>query len=148
MPRTTKQPARKSRNGTFGSDGERSGRSEVYVTKTLEAGPRVVSETEDRSLIAVHRFITEPAMVGVSMGITLNLNHYEFARIDVSVTMPCYKEETDETYRYAQSWAKSRLQTEINKAREQHPPKLTSAEAVAQEKAVAQKPNGEVEHPF
>jgi hypothetical protein len=150
MPKTTKQPTRKSRNGTFGSAAERSGRSEVYVTRTLESGPRVVSETEDRSLIAVHRFITEPANVGVEAGITLNLGHFEFARLNVSVSMPCYKEEVDATYRYAQSWAKSRLQLEVTKIRDQYPMKSNSVEvaSISELEKSAPKANGEVEHPF
>jgi hypothetical protein len=143
MPRTTKQPARKSRNGTFGSGDERSGRSEIYVTRTIEQGPRVVSDTEDKSLIAVHRFVTEPAEVGVELGLTLNLDNYEFAKINVSVTMPCYKEEVDETFRYAQSWVKSRLQAEVNKLRETYPQKPSSIEVKA-----LSKPNGETQHPF
>jgi hypothetical protein len=137
MPRAKKQQDRKSRNGTFGSEDEREERSEIFVTKSIEKGPRVVSETEDRSLLAVHRFVTEPAKVGLELGLTVNLDHFEFARINVRVSMPCYKEEIDDTYRYAQSWAKSRLQLEVNKVREQYPAKDTSGETAK-----------EVEHPF
>lgn len=149
MPRTKRTPARKSRNGTFGSGTERTGRSEVYVTRTLENGPRVLSEKEERNLIAVHRFVTEPARVGVEVGLTLNLHNYEFAKINVSVSIPCYKEEIDETYRYAQSWAKARLQTEVAKARQEGEDARASVEVAAVQPAPARS-NGTtaVEHPF
>ena len=37
---------------------------------------------------------------------------YEFLRIDVSITVPCYKEEADAAFEYASNWAKSRISEE------------------------------------
>ena len=50
-------------------------------------------ETEDREHIEIRPFATVPAKVQVKLGRTINLGNYESARIDVSMEIPCYREE-------------------------------------------------------
>lgn len=86
--------------------------STVYVTRTIGSnrGQKTSSEAED--VIAIHKFETEPAKVSVDYALTVNLGNYESAKIGVSVTVPCYTEEIDQAYEFAQAWAEERLSKE------------------------------------
>lgn len=46
----------------------------------------------------VEVFEVEPAYVRVNAGRTKNLGNYESLRVDVSITVPCYRETIDETF--------------------------------------------------
>ena len=88
--------------------------STVHVSRTR--GPKNSSvEDSDDSVIAVHKFETEPASVTVDYALTMNLGNYESAKLSVAVTVPCYKEEIDEAYDFASAWAEARLQEERKK---------------------------------
>jgi hypothetical protein len=50
-------------------------------------------EENERTVIGVRKFATEPAYVRVNAGTTKNLGNYESLRVDVSITLPCYAEE-------------------------------------------------------
>jgi hypothetical protein len=78
--------------------------------------PQTSNET-----LEVRQFVTEPAKVGVNMGLTLNLGNFESARIDVSLSIPCYSEETDAAYLYAKDWVEKRLNTEVQSVRANKP---------------------------
>lgn len=53
-------------------------------------------DEEERKVLAVRRFVTEPAYVRVNAGVTKSPAPYESIRIDVSISVPCYVEEIDE----------------------------------------------------
>jgi len=86
----------------------------VYVSRTVGKSKDSPPTTGDEDVIAIHKFETETAMVSVDYALTMNLGNYESARISVSVTVPCYKEEVDEAYEFAQAWAEQRLEKERN----------------------------------
>ena len=86
--------------------------STVYVSKTVGPAKGAPPPSGDEDIIAVHKFETDPAMVTVDYGLTMNLGDYNAARLSVSVTVPCYKEEIDEAYEFAQAWAEERLSKE------------------------------------
>jgi len=71
--------------------------------------------------ITVACFLTEPAKVSVGMGLTLNLGNYESARIDVSLVMPCYREEAEAAYTFARNWVEERLTAEVKDIRANKP---------------------------
>lgn len=54
------------------------------------------TETEDRKVLDVHEFKTDPAYVRVSAGVTKATAPYESLRVDVAVTIPCYVEEIED----------------------------------------------------
>ncbi len=62
------------------------------ITTSLygKEGERVEREVEE--------FEVEPAYVRVNAGRTKNLGNYESLRVDVSITVPCYKETINETF--------------------------------------------------
>jgi hypothetical protein len=73
--------------------------------------PKGPAEEEDE-IIEVHKFVVEPARVGVGLGVTINMGNYESARIDVNVQVPCYVEEADAAYQWARNWAAKRVESE------------------------------------
>jgi len=85
--------------------------STIFVTRSIKReGVEELSGDED--VIAVHEFRTEPARVMVDYSLTMNLGNYESAKIGVSMQVPCYTEEVDEAYAFAQSWVTARLEKE------------------------------------
>ncbi len=72
-------------------------------------------ESEERQVIEVHRFATEPAYARVAKGITANMGNYESLRIDVGVTLPCYAEEIEEALDVAADKAHAFLAAECKR---------------------------------
>lgn len=94
----------------------------VVVQRQYFEGKNPLTEPEVKNeTLEVRRFLTEPARVSVMMGMALNLGNYESARIDVSVALPCYREEVDAAYVYAHQWVNSRLQQEVQDVRANKP---------------------------
>jgi len=80
-------------------------RTKTPAPSITSAGARTIVRTklygQDESEIedyAVERFEVEPAYVKVSAGVTRNLGNYESLRLDVMVTVPCYREHVNETF--------------------------------------------------
>lgn len=67
---------------------------------------------EQDELIEVQVFVVKPAEVRFGVGATINMGNFESARVDVMVTVPCYKEEVDDAYEFAKKWAWARLKAE------------------------------------
>ncbi len=61
----------------------------------------------------MHRFETEPAVVRMQYGVTMNLGNYESVRIDVGISVPCYKEQIEETAEWAKAWVEKRVLAEV-----------------------------------
>ena len=91
----------------------------LTVTKSYKSGPNPtpVDDTTAET-IAVHKFETTPAVVGLEQGMTVNLGKYESAKITVSISLPCYKEEIEEAYTKAQEFVESRLGKEIKELKD------------------------------
>jgi hypothetical protein len=96
---------------------ERVESAEALVTRTVKLQGGKTEESQDVQQVQVHRFITEPATVAVSMGLTLNLGRYETARIDVGLKVPCYLEEVDAAYEYARKWVEEKVTAEAEDVR-------------------------------
>lgn len=54
----------------------------------------------------------EPAFVKIGAGGTYNLGDYSSLRIDVAVTLPCYPEDLEDTYKRASEFVQEKLQSE------------------------------------
>lgn len=72
------------------------------------------SDDEETTERNIEFFETEPAFVRVAAGQTVNLGDYESLRVDVAVTMPCYREEINEVQKQAADWVALRLGEEID----------------------------------
>jgi len=78
--------------------------------------------TADAGKIPVRPFIGPAVYVRCQYGLTLNLGRYESARIDVSLSVPCYPAEVQETYEFVSKWVSERVlqeRAEIDAYREQ-----------------------------
>jgi hypothetical protein len=89
--------------------------STIHVARTIgKAKSAEELNAGEEEIIAVHKFLTTPAEVEVTMALTMNLGNYESARISASVRIPCYKEEIAETYLLAERFVQERIETERN----------------------------------
>lgn len=89
--------------------------STALVNRTISAkGDKAVDpeSTAEENVIAVHKFVTDPAKISVAVGLTVNLGNWESAKINVQLTMPCYKEEIEETFKFVQSWVEQKVSHE------------------------------------
>ena len=80
---------------------------------------RVLGEQSSQTdvTIEVNTFATDPARVQVGYGTTLNLGNFESARVDVLVSVPCYKEEIDDAFVAAKKWVEEKVAAEIHEIR-------------------------------
>lgn len=69
--------------------------------------------TSSEEMIEVQKFETNPATVSCALGMTLNLGNYESAKIEVFVSLPCYKEEIDEAFETAKGWCEKKVTEQI-----------------------------------
>lgn len=68
---------------------------------TLQVTNTAIGKEETRK-INIRPFVTDPAHVSVKYGATVKMgavDEYEFARVDVMLTVPCYVEEIGEVYK-------------------------------------------------
>lgn len=95
-------------------------KSVVYVSKQIGSKNNPGEEVVEEDVVAVHQFVTTPAEVEVAVALTMNLGNFESARLSVSLRLPCYKEEIEEAYAYAQAFVEDRVAKErdmVNAAR-------------------------------
>ena len=95
----------------------RSRRKETVVAES-RLTVRVTSvgeEEESKETISVQKFETDPAYVRVNAGTTKNLGDYESLRVDVSVSVPCYKEEIDDMIPIVADIVAGHLEAEVDK---------------------------------
>lgn len=94
--------------------------AEVRVTVTREftrEGKDLGFSSHSEETIAVRKFVTEPAKASVTMGMTISLGNFEFARIDVGLVVPCYMEEHEDAYEYAKKFVEKRTLEEAKEAK-------------------------------
>lgn len=114
-PRTTRESFRIRQHPTSLT---REAQVQAVVTRQFfKSGKEVSAPKQTDETLEVHQFITEPAKVTVEMGMTVNLGNYEAARISVTLSVPCYREEHEEAYEYARSWVEKKTLAEAGEAK-------------------------------
>jgi hypothetical protein len=114
MPCSDEKPTEDPRGGVRSvlADHLKEAASTLLVRRQFSpSGAEVDGTVEEDQVIGVHRFVTEPSKVSYGAGLTINLGNYESARIDVIVSVPCYREELDD----AMAFAKKRAEDEVEK---------------------------------
>ena len=91
-------------------------KEEIRLTVTKQYG-KMGPETVTEEQIEIAGFVVEPARIQTDFGLTLSLGKYESARLGISVSLPCYREELDAAYEFAKQWATDRLEQEVTKIR-------------------------------
>jgi hypothetical protein len=109
---TAKQPARRARK-----------RAPKPEKLAVEDSKRISIElrqgkdtTEENETIEkdVHLFITDPAYIRVNAGVTKNMGNFESLRVDVSITMPCYREAVEEVFEVLSDKVATLLDNEVD----------------------------------
>lgn len=83
--------------------------SKVWVQRTVKRAkePELVID-EDEEIIAIHKFVTTPAIVTAS--IPFKKSHdYSSAGITIGVQIPCYREEIENAIEAAELLVKKRM---------------------------------------
>jgi hypothetical protein len=96
--------------------------TQVLVSRQYKYGPEGMwTEPENKEEeVSIHRYITQPATVGCELGATLAMGNFEFARVNVTVSVPCYREETGAAYAWAKDFVEERFKKEVAEARNVH----------------------------
>lgn len=78
-----------------------------------------VEETvkQGEEVVAVAKFETQPALVRRGYGLTINQGNYESARVDISVTVPCYVEDLEAADEFARRFVEERIEKEVASVR-------------------------------
>lgn len=87
----------------------------VTVSSSIGTKGETAFEESDRRVLEVRQFVTTPANVRVSVGQTINLGNYESHRLDVVVSLPCYREEIDTALINAADTASTFLEDELKR---------------------------------
>ena len=95
----------------------RASESLFTVSRTFKKDGKLVSHEADTERMQVHRFETEPAEVGLTKGVTLNLGNFESAHIQVHCRVPSYLEEVDEAYKFVDAFCEERIKFEVEQIR-------------------------------
>jgi hypothetical protein len=58
-----------------------------------------------------------PAIVGTTRGLTLSLGSFEFARVDVSLQLPCNADSIEEAYQVVEKWVDDKVESQVKSIR-------------------------------
>ena len=83
--------------------------SEIIVTRTY-----LGQKTEKRKKVAVHAFVTDPAYISKKNGMTIDMGNFEYARIDVFLSLPCYVEEIADAWKTCKEWVDTTMSEEMD----------------------------------
>ncbi len=81
----------------------------VRVRKT-----RLNQETTEEEYIAIRPFLTTPAQGELSAGRTINLGNYESAKVQVTITVPCYREEITSVLKVVEELCEAKLADKVD----------------------------------
>ena len=82
----------------------------VTVSKTIVKGAEPIVTNE---YIKVRMFGTDTAKIGMELGVTLNMDNFNFVKVSVSSLFPCYVEEAKEMAKQVTSFTIERLKKEV-----------------------------------
>jgi hypothetical protein len=89
--------------------------SYATVSRSFKHGKVVEPDDIEQEPLYVHQFLTQPGEVEVAAGATIKMGEFEYARLDVRVRVPVYREELNEAFDFARSWVHDRLNKEVAK---------------------------------
>ena len=89
----------------------------VVTRQRFLSGKSVAPEEIEEYTLAIHKFATEPAVVGVERGLTINLGDYNSTKVSISLYMPCYAEEVEDTFALVEKWVEDKTLKVANEAR-------------------------------
>ena len=89
--------------------------TQIQVVSHYSESGQILKDSlrEELEVVNVERFEVEPAEVGLELSRTVNMGDFNSIRAAVTIRVPCYKEEIDKAYTFAEKFAKNRLIKEI-----------------------------------
>ena len=90
----------------------------MWVTRQYRKAGREVSEEMDEQQILVDTFETAHATASATMSMTMNMGNYESMRIEVGVSLPCYKEEIEEAQEQCFKLVEEKLYQKVRAVKE------------------------------
>jgi len=91
--------------------------STIARLRRVVNGHNETGEEEKEETLAVTKFLGPVSSVTVKYGATVNLGNWESARIDYSLHVPCYPEEINQAFEFADQWVGDRVEQEAAKIR-------------------------------
>jgi hypothetical protein len=89
------------------------GQAYIDVVRVDTISGEATEEDHVEERVSVRIFATDPAYVGFNAGITKNMGKYESLRLDVRLSLPCYREEIDNTFPLVRDWVDERMGKEM-----------------------------------
>jgi len=86
--------------------------SKAVVERNFYRNKVETDSSQDEELVSVQKFVTVPAEVEVGYALTMNLGDFESAKLSITLRVPCYVEEKDEAFVFAQKWVEDRITKE------------------------------------
>jgi hypothetical protein len=102
----------------MGENTEKTEEGRIYVTKSFQVGKSPGAELVTDEKISCEKFLTEPAVISLEYGLTLNMGNYESCRLTVGIRLPCYKEQVEEAYGAATVWIEKKIQEQVAEIRD------------------------------
>lgn len=99
----------------------KAGAGEAMVLRHFLAGGRLIGEEiedyddDEVPLIRVRKFKGPHARVGLSLFQQWNLGQDNLVATQIMISVPCYREEVEDAYAWADRWATQKLQDEDEK---------------------------------
>ena len=105
---------RRSRTKQEAEATEESVQGKITKDVVLVSSSRIVDGHKEEYDLEVQKFVTDPAFVRVSAGQTRQIVEFESVRVDIAVTIPCYKEEVEDVIAEATEMVADRLEKELD----------------------------------
>lgn len=87
----------------------------VEAATTKRVTTTIYGKENEKVEREVEEFSVEPAYVRINAGRTKNLGNYESLRVDVSITVPCYRETINDTFDALGDEVESMLDYEVSR---------------------------------
>jgi len=101
----------------------------LEVTRTKKLSETSSDETTVEK-IKIRPFQTDTATVSVNRGATVKVGDYEFVRLDVNISIPCYREEIVDVFEDAKKFTEDKLNLLIDEVLSQAPDGTQPSESV------------------
>ena len=86
----------------------------TQITTVRVKSRNILSEETSESEFDAEVFQSDPAFIRVSHGVTKSIGDYESLRVDVAITMPCYREQVTEMAEEVGEAVAVMLETELD----------------------------------
>ena len=80
----------------------------ITVDRSYTGKDGVIDDSSNEQL-SIRKFLVEPASVSHHLGVTTSTGRYESLRVDVAISIPCYREELNDAMKYLEVTVKSKL---------------------------------------